>query len=249
MAGDLAVAGGRLDAPDALRDDRVAHEAVEVGPQRHAAVDGQDAADPAGDGGVPGAVDVAAGERGRRDPVGGGRRRRILAQLGFHPRDQPVEGLGALVRRQAADVPVDGGRPPVEQLIARPRSEGGDVVQDRFEQVGGGVVVLVEEQRLAEPDDQVEPVAFRQPRRVDMAQGRPRGGELGGVGGGPEPLQAGPADDQGGRRPDGVLDGPGGLDGLLEPALVVVGAGRRQGIGRDRRGRLAPPPGPRARAS
>ena len=58
----------------ALRDDRVADQAIEVGPQRHAAVDGQDAADPAGDGGVPGAVDVAAGERGRRDPVGGGRR-------------------------------------------------------------------------------------------------------------------------------------------------------------------------------
>jgi len=122
----------------------------------------------------------------------------------------------------------------VEELVAGPRSQGGHVVEDRLEQVGGGLVVLVEEQRLTEPDDQVEPVARGQLGRVDVAQRRPRGGELGGVGGGPELLQPSPADDQAGWRPDRVQDALGRLDGLFKPARVVVGTGRRQGVGRRR---------------
>ena len=65
-------------------------------------------------------------------------------------------------------MPVHRGRPPVEELVPRSRAERGDVVQDRFEQVGGGLVVLVEEQRLTEPDDQVEPVARGQLGRGEV---------------------------------------------------------------------------------
>ena len=98
---NLAVGRRGLEPAEPLWDDRIADQPVEVGAQRHAAVDGEDAADPAGDGGVPGAIDVAAGERRRGHPIGGGRRGRIPAQLVLHPRHEAIEGFGPLLRGQA----------------------------------------------------------------------------------------------------------------------------------------------------
>ena len=98
--------------------------------------------------------------------------------------------------------------------------------------------MLVEEQRFAQPDDQVQLVAWRQLQGIDLAQGGPGGTQLSGIRGGPEALEPGPPDDQRGRGADRRLDRLGRVDGLLEPALVVVRPGRRQRVGNHGGGRL-----------
>ena len=141
-------------------------------------------ADPAGDGGVPGAVDLTAGQRRRGHPVGRGRRPAIAPQLAFHALDQPVVGGGTRFRRRGCGRG-DRSRSPTSRGPDRGRRRRArSLIERRLEQVGGRTIVLVEEQRLAEADDEVEPIARRSDRRGRPTRSASRAfGEVGGIGG------------------------------------------------------------------
>ncbi len=109
-----------LEAGGAFGDDRLNHEAIEIGAERGAAVAGQDGADPGAGGGMPGALDVAESSRARGQPIGGGGETGIERQLLLHP-PHAFARTSPLAPLRVGLAPADPSTSPTSRAAARAR--------------------------------------------------------------------------------------------------------------------------------
>ena len=151
-----------------LGNQRLHDQTVEVGAKLAVVSGDKRRANPGGDGGTPGAVDVTRPRAGRRPASSWPRRCR-------DPDGAPLpSGRRSARRPRGADRPgrVCASRSSAvahqSSSIMLSRGPRSDRARQRgLEEIRGGTKALAEIQRLPEPDEQIDLVARRQRRRLD----------------------------------------------------------------------------------
>ena len=120
----------------------------------------QPGAHPAGDRRIPGAHRLAAAAERDDVPVAGRRRRRVLRELGAHPA-QRARTRHAGFARQRAPACRSTALPHHSSIASCSAGSAADAVEAALEDLGGRAKVVFEKQRLAERQQELEPIARR----------------------------------------------------------------------------------------
>ena len=219
--------------PDAIGDDALQHQSIQIGAESRRALTHQAGADPAGHGSIPRAIDVARGSQRRDAPVTRGCRGRMIGQLLPHAIRKSSKCRNARLAGQRTSMPFGGATPPIQHRISELAIGGGSPFDAALEDFGCCAKVVFEKERLANRNEELHLIADIEARCANRAKRVARGAEVCGIGAFPVKFEMGAREHDCGsvRSVWEALGGRCRLDRLVELALVVMGASLGEMVG------------------